>query len=431
MTNDVDDHDLDPDHATDRRILAAIPVVAPPAGFTDGVVAAARASRALRARSRRVAAVLSALLVGGMGFAWWHLRSHRELAGRRRTTAVETLALGKRALVVAQPATELEWAIRADGAASITQSRGNAFYRVAPGAAFAVTTPAGRVLVQGTCFGVEMDPMTSTQKAAATAILAGAALVTVYEGHVLLQTEGVAVPLAAGDSGLLRAGEPPTALPMGRETAPGPEALTRELASLRMQVKSLEDRLAGVTTYGAGTNPSVGAEYFGFSPAQLGEMAERCEIRADMPPYGLKPGTLGADDAARFGLGDAERAIYDRIVAARSAQFLADMRALYVELTGDDAGAGVLELSSLEHEIARKSSEEDQSEATRRLSQERARLVPPRSDLRGGSVYERYLRLLLRAGDDLERDLAREIGASKAKSLRQLHGGFVAASCNP
>lgn len=393
----------------DERILAAIAVIAPPAGFTDNVVARARGGR----RRTRIVAIVAGLVVVGT-VVGWRLGSRRDLAGGAHTDAIETLSLGRRGVAVAQPGTELEWIVRAGGATTVTQHRGSAFFRVEPGGPFEVITADGKVIVTGTCF--------------ATAIVPSGTLVTVYEGRVLLRSKAGELPLSAGESGFLRASVPPVQIAVADASR---ESLAREIATLRVKAKAMEDRLGALTAYGDDKRAGSATRFFDFTPEELQEMARDCEVRADLPPYGMTPGPT-SHEIDKLGLTDAERATYDRIVAADDARFTGEMRALYGELVGDENSGKTLELQSLEREIDAKSTEADKIEVPRRLSQERAGLLPPRPDPRKGSIYERYVRLLMRAGDDLERDLARELGPTKARSLRQLNGGIMLGrGCEP
>jgi hypothetical protein len=114
------------------------------------------------------------------------------------------------------------------------------------------------------------------------------------------------------------------------------------------------------------TSDAWGAGKFGdFSREELEEMAARCELRWQMP-----------------------RAPSDRYQAA--------VRALYVELTGDDAERSL----RIMDDTLRVESDERAIDAHKRLAERRAGGEVAAS----GSVYERYLQLQLDEAERARRD---------------------------
>ena len=125
---------------------------------------------------------------------------------------------------------------------------------------------------------------------------------------------------------------------------------------------------------GASGVPSVFGErwadgkFAGFSAEELAEMAARCELRWQLP----------------------------RVPDAR---YVAALRALYVELTGDVDGAAAQDAGAMA-ELLRRNSDEDAGAAQRRLAAARAGdAVTP-----SGSIYERFLQLQLDESERAHRD---------------------------
>lgn len=111
-----------------------------------------------------------------------------------------------------------------------------------------VSTPAGDVIVRGTCFRVEVrDPMKpSKQHLVSGAIGAAAAtvvMVAVYEGRVVLASEKGQVELAAGQQGTAVAGRAPRVIDEAEASAAAPSDLTAlraDNARLARRVAELE-----------------------------------------------------------------------------------------------------------------------------------------------------------------------------------------------
>ena len=112
--------------------------------------------------------------------------------------------LGARAIGVLAPGAHVAWS-----GDDVTQSKGDVFYRVEPGAApFRVHTPSGDVTAPATCFHVDVREAStmneSDVRAGVVGAVAGATvLVGVYEGTVALsQPKGGSVTVAAGESAI-------------------------------------------------------------------------------------------------------------------------------------------------------------------------------------------------------------------------------------
>jgi len=437
-----------PGNAAD--ILAGWATSEVPIGFVDRVVAAthgghpARPPRRVRPSIVVAAAATVALLVVTSGVIATHAYRFAERSpdGARVVQARETIALGGRGIAVAEAGTELTWRTSTAGAAEVHQTGGNVFYRVEPGGPFAVDTPYGRIEVRGTCFRVEVLNMTGSRPSwlsgAVGAALAATIVIAVYEGRVRVVNARGHADAGPGERIALAAGAAPSRLPPGPSDAtaaiePPPSAsatpaelLQRdqahrgEIALLRARVRALETAAAAPEAVAAAApGRRAGAfKVIDLSPDELAEMAKRCEIRFDIPGYGLEPHAMTDKLAQAEQLSSSDRAIYDRTVRRESERYMTALRALHRELTGGDGGES-LDGSALGIEIIQKSPRGDTIEARRRLSGERAGLAAPPADTQGQSVVERLFRIQLAAGDTLERLLATELGPEKVHQIRE------------
>jgi transmembrane sensor len=173
-------------------LRALLPAQAPPRGFADTVLTVRREGPRIDPlpwwsgpRTRFVVG-MATLVVGVAVLVLYPLvrpgTRPDPSSGGRETTARETIPLGGRGVAVAEPQAQLSWAVDRKGAARVTQTRGEVFYRVDPGGPFVVATPAGEATATGTCFRVALDPAASASAATAT--------VAVAEGRVLLANQG-------------------------------------------------------------------------------------------------------------------------------------------------------------------------------------------------------------------------------------------------
>lgn len=416
-----------------------------PAGFADRVVAATHPAQIRPARRRwsiaAIAAIAAAALAAAAPLAM--LRGGRSPeAGARVVRQRESLALGARGVAVAEPGAALSWTIDAGGAAEVHQTRGDVFYRVEKGGPFRVETPYGQVMVRGTCFRVEVLDMKVSKSAwlggAIGAAAAAIVVIAVYEGGVRVVNASGHADARAGERIALRPGAAP--VPLGGDPAPAlaaleppppdaasvPELLRRdqahrgEIALLRARLRSLE---TPATT--SAPEPTAPARREGsfkmldFSHDELVEMATRCEIRFDIPGYGIEPRAATDQFVHDQELSADDRAIYDRLVRAESDRYMTALRALYREATGSDGDN--LDAHALSMEVIQKSPRPDVIAARKRIADERAGLAPPAASGQGAnqSVIERMLRLQTAAGDALERMLAAELGPDRAHQIRQ------------
>jgi hypothetical protein len=429
----------------------AWPAAEPPAGFAARVAARAR-DKATPPRRRLRYVVAGGLMAAAAAAAAALLLlspsspSSGSFAGAERASIV----LGGRGVAVAEAGARFTWRVAAGGAARLEQTAGDVFYRVERGGPFVVSTPAGEVRVQGTCFRVEVGEMSSKSKTllsmGAGAALASAVLVTVYEGKVLLANEKGQATLGAGEEAAMAAGAPPgepasarapkraaLAPPTPAEAPPAADA-TREALLARDQVQRAEiARLRGELAAAAahkGEGKARGPEspFFAPSPEELGEMAKQCKLKWDHPSLGSTPPTLTDDRARSMGMNPEERAEYERLGAEMHRKVSAELRKLYLEVTGDKGGAESLNPWALETEILEKSPESVVPEVFRRLAQERAGLSPPPRDASGQSPAERMMRLITSLGDRFEDELGKAIGADRARALREANNGWHSRS---
>lgn len=438
--SDVDAGEPLPAEAT--AVLAEWATSDPPAGFVDRVIAAARQGQAAPPPARRwrpirtvvVAAVAlaasvatSALLLGGGG-------SSEE--GARVVKARETIVLGRRGVAVAEAGTELTWTLSAAGSAEVHQSRGEVFYRIERGGPFVVETPFGRVMVRGTCFRVEVLDMSLSRQAwisgAVGAALAATIVIAVYEGQVRVVNARGQADARAGERIALGAGAAPTKItspttvaaiePPPPESASLQELLRRdqshrgEIALLRARLNTLENASGAPEASIASDHRTGKRKIVDLSQEELAAMAKDCEIRFDVPGYGIEPRLMTDKLAQAANLSADDRTSYNQTVRKENDQFMAAMRSLYLELTGSDAGD--MDVHALFMEILHKSPSADVEVARKRLAEERAGLLPPPADSRNQSVVERLFRLETSAGNTLEQLLAAELGPDKAHQIR-------------
>jgi hypothetical protein len=178
---------------------------------------------------------------------------------------------------------------------------------------------------------------------------------------------------------------------------------------------------------GSDANPSgegqSGLKYHDLTPAELKAMADRCELRMDIPPLDREAWQMSPRRGASLHLSDDEQAKVAAAVNQIRVDALAKLRALYVEVTGDTAGADSLEPFNLGNEILHKSRDKEVSAARARVAREKAGMELPPADPNAGSPPERYFRLMSSLGDSLQRGLEPAFGQQQAGKLRDTIDG--------
>jgi hypothetical protein len=384
--------------------------------------------------------------------AWWVVGWGVPRSGERTFTQRETVSLGASALAVAEPGTELRWAVGRRGAVRVRQPVGRVFYRVETGSDFQVDTPAGLVAVRGTCFTVEVQPMIPSKQAltgaAVGAALTAAVFVTVHEGRVALTSPAGATEVGPGERAVMSAGAPTrvVAAPAPSATAApepsAPEALesqtpqgaptswqareaayVAELTTLRARVRELERSTP------PGASPAQESRKNGTwlepSREELLEMAKSCKLRWDEPSLRQRAVNMPTPEQRReLNMTEDEAEVLLEVHQAFITDALEQLRAIYVAATGDVDGSRVMAPEALKQEILDKSPEDVVRVAFQRVSRERAGLAAPPVDTQGLTPAERLVRFSTGLGDAYERALASKLGEARARELRKLNGGW-------
>ncbi|HUS68357.1 MAG TPA: hypothetical protein VMZ28_27675 [Kofleriaceae bacterium] len=474
MATDLDgDEPLEP---RERAALDAWDTPAPPAGFAERMVAARAAADATSgeaapdvamAVARRAGAerrrlvrwsVVAAVGVAALGMVLLRSGGPGRATGSAAPSRRESIPLGGRGVAVAEPGATISWTVDG-GAAVVAQGGGDVFYRVERGGPFRVETPAGSVRVTGTCFRVEVD-MKKHWQALAGAAAGAAIVVTVYEGSVLFagkagtekpvaagqvlrasaDGEAIAVGEAGGDPAAAAAGEPSLAPPADGATRE--ELLARDGAQ-RAEIARLRSRVAAIGSApgGGGRGPARGEldangrHWFDPTKEDLVRFVDECRVRYDMPPVlGTEPAQIGPRMQKEMGLTDEERDVINRILKGLHERVRTQLRALYVEATGDAERADDLSPEAMASELFDKSPPGEQGRINKRIAQERAGLAQPPTNLAALPPIERFMRLQASLGDLTEKEIGEALGPARARALREKNGGWgmrmETAGCN-
>jgi len=324
---------------------------------------------------------------------------------------------------VLEAGAEIAWQVIATGDAAVEQQRGDVFYRVEHGGAFRVATPLGDAEVTGTSFRVVL----SGPEAPGEAVLAPTGLaITVYEGRVEMSNALGRTTVTAGATAIAAVGEAPRIAEGDRQRL---ARIEHELALAQARLASLEGQVSVARaaveppSYDAIDRRRDPARYYDPRPETRAEMARHCRIAFDRPPLSAdgRVELISPEEAADTGASEAEVRAVNDAYQAFNLQNVRKLRALYVEVTGDEAGAQGLSMAAIEQEILEKSAPQDELEARRRISRERAGLDPPPRDLAGRPAVEHYLRMRSGLGDAAEQVLAGVLGAPRARAAR-VHG---------
>jgi hypothetical protein len=456
MSHDDEDDELSPEA---RAALERWSPPGPPAGFAERVVAAgiivtdtvsSRPDPGRRPRWPLVVAGVAA--AGALAMFGWPASPLPDVAVASRAYAArETVALGGRGVAVVEPGTTLAW--RRDGRGlAVEQRSGDVFYRVdrAGGAPFVVTTPAGDVRVTGTCFRVEVLPMvprSSLIGAAAGAVIATAAVVTVYEGKVIVASPGGKAEVQAGERVTLDGSRP---MPAPDVPGPGPSvaiqvppepsaAITREELLVRdkaqrEQIAVLSTRLAqlegAVAAGGArikkgGPSRLDGEDWIDPTKEELMDLAKECGVKIDVPPIMRgEPMQFSTEDGEAAGMSNEELVTANQVIRDLAQAWRTRVRGWYIEATGDVAGGDQLSAHGMGEELQDKAIPGEPQAVQRKISYERAGMAVAPADLSKLSPFERYFRGFAGLGDEAERLLADKHGPDKAHRLRADDGGW-------
>jgi hypothetical protein len=313
------------------------------------------------------------------------------------------------------------------------------FYRVDRGGPFVVHTPAGDVHVTGTCFRIEVTPMNKTKQLLLSgtvgAVIATGVVITVYEGHVIADSKkGSRTELAAGrratmdpNGQIVASADTPDRAAAAALAQLDDKTATREqlIARANLQqaeITKLRGRLADVEKAGGrrdhhDNTAEEGRAWYDVSAERLQAWAAECHVRSDEPGFdrwqpsqslgknerGLEPNELGAMNAA---LSEVQQ------------QWKALVKGLYIEATGDTAGAETLSLDAMRGEIEEKGSPDEHNLVLQRVAAERAGLAQPPADLSRTSPFERLFRAYIKLGGEAEQALAKRVGPERAKAIR-------------
>lgn len=460
----MDEHEHDGPPVLDEETRATWRASDAPEGFAARVMNAhvARNSRApeMKRSSRTPLRLVAGPVLALAAAAFLIFLTKTSLAGQGdvHASSRQTVQLGGRAVAVLESGAHVAFDVKGNGEAAVRQDSGRVFYRVEPGRAFVVTTPAGRVEVLGTCFDVEVKNMTLNRQSIGGAVtgaaIAAAVVVTLYEGKVVLANEHGTRTLAPGEQSEMRASESPAeardvhksgaagssveGLPELDENA-SPEEIRTQNAALRAafqeqqtRIQTLQRQLAigpsapAAQASGGGAGFDLTRRTVDLTPAELAELAQKCEVRIDLPPVmSLTQQNLAADDdhVKELGLATTELPAVNDALRRIHDGFIAQLRQLYVEATGDAQNANTLSPGAMLEEIEDKAPE-DSNGLSERIARERAGLAQPPSDLSLLSPNERARRLLASLGDDLEHTLAQTLGPERAHELRATQGGW-------
>ena len=350
----------------------------------------------------------------------------------------------------------MSWRVTGGGDARVTQESGNIFYRVEPGGPFIVSTPQGTVRVLGTCFRVEVKPMKSARGTIAGAIagagVATVVLVSVYEGRVMSSTSDNAAKIVvpAGKVALMQREGPPAIVgdltgapetpeaqasgPAGRLRGAGTiaspaESIAQQNRSLTKRAKELESEVVQLHAKlkESGANEK-NHKILDMSQEEKVALAKRCELRWDTPFRGTDAPAISSADREKIGLTADEADLVNKVLSNQHRALLAQLRKLYIEVTGDPSGVESLSPTSMISEINDKSLRPNIKAVYQRLARERAAIQTPPNGTAGQSPIERLMRLLTTSGDRVEKAIGQKIGPDLARRHRELHGGYGSKS---
>lgn len=425
-----------------RDLERAWPADEPPSDFAERVVARALAERR-PARSSRKLAWLGAGLAAAAAIALFFALRAPVASGELAASARAEIAIGERATAVLEPGARLAW--RGD---VVTQSAGDVFYRVEPGAPFRVETPAGEVTVLGTCFRVQTRSSAKESSdmnkkgvisAAGSAALGALAVVTVYEGRVGISHAGERVELSAGQSGQLDArgarrleggalGEAERALATEdrKDYANANDRLAGDIADLNRRLRlvekekgELEDELRLALAAADGAAPRDRSE-FDLNQEDWEKLAEDGTVKYRVPCFRPNGWTPSADTLDRLGLSPDDATTLADAYQRSNDRVWKTIRKLCVAAIGKEDVVDTLGPDTCTHVIVdmeRKRDREAASEAMRQVAEIRAGKRPPPAPGEASSPTLEAFLALTGELSQFETDLAQSFGPEEAHRL--------------
>ncbi len=419
----------------------AWPAHEPPPGFADRVVGATSLRKASTRRplQRRRGVVGILLLVAAATLALT-LRTRSSSSGDVTATARRELPLGPRATAVLERGARVSW--QGD---EVTQSAGEVFYRVARGGGFVVHTPAGNVVVKGTCFRVALRG--SEQSGPPTGVASSpSAMVTVFEGKVAVTRSSASVDVTAGERAILdqdgvrrageatasAAGESPSGPAAGsnQQLAESVKASTARLAAIEAEKATLEQDLADArrklgTQLGSDASTTNHSRDLAMdlSPQDWSRLAKEGGIKYQLPCGSKEDPTRLSSSIEKLGLAP------DDALAVRSAYERSEQRmwsvvkALCVQASGSAEAAEKLGANACSHLIFLKAAEKqspDLAEAIRMVDEIRAGEQPMPGPAEVIDPMVSFLLSLTGEMERFDRDLTESLGPDEAH--RVAHG---------
>ncbi len=345
-----------------------------------------------------------------------------------------TVKTGGRSIAVLEPGSDISWAVDAAGA-NIDQSRGRVFYRVEPGEPFLVRTPTADVRVTGTSFEVEivMNKQKERLKSISLgAVLATITVVTVYEGRVALANEHGTTEISAGQIAYADAAHPPAptrsrvsadsvAPEAMREPQVRPSSDVVMVSDLRARVRELEAELETTRTAVEQDDDEISSEehtaflqkMYNPTQEQLREAAKNCELSFAVPAALASGGYLTEAKAEQLGLAPDEVTAMTQALDDARDRGRDRLEAIYVDATGDEAGAADLSVDAMRAEILNKAMADDLIESRQRVAKERAGMLDAPAPGEGSPV-ERYYRHELQQAADAYSSVSGSVGGDRA-----------------
>jgi hypothetical protein len=399
----------DKQRAAEDLIDRLLPYPAPPADFAQRVLGAAdkaAAPVALPARRKRPQLFWAASSALAVALVVLVFALARREAGQGRASDIlaerrETLAIGDRVTAVLEPQADIGWQDEG-GRLRIDQRQGEVFYRVDRGGGLLVATPAGDVLVTGTCFRVSLQGRAGQRSS----------LVEVLEGAVEVRTDAGRARLAAGEWSRLI----PGSVPMRLERDPG-KALAVTLGAGGARTRSLR----GEAHDGSAVPDDLASalpprnKVFPLTADERQALARACTFKWALPKHISRGATIDPDRVVA--LTPEQRAAVGRAIEEHRTQHVEALRALYAEVTGDRETARTLGAMALHHEIDSKTPNAEGIDARRLLLEEWAGDVAAPADLAARPSIERFWRLQTGALDALARRLTPIVGRERAETI--------------